>query len=701
VGFFPVSSGQSIFSDWTVQNLGKSVQHSSGVFAFFLLQSLTGSAFAAQLFLYLGLFFIGSIGIVFVFRQLNLIRNDYLIVPIAIAYSLNWNLFLTLQFLEIALAAAAPFLFLFAARSIFGIGKMHWNVLGMTLSLLLMTSFANVGGFGNALYLLIPVILAGAIAMRSRDSAVQLLKGLTTIAISIILTTLIALPFFFQGYYLLITGGFHTYVAVSSGGSLTDVTPLTRLYYMAALMPSSLSPFIMGSSPTFTDFFWPLSLAGVALAAISLLTKDRRRKALALAFMLTIATLISLIYLVNANAGMVNTLYDSVPLLFVLIEAQNYLYTITPMWFILAALGVAALGDYSNRSRFRRSSLLKVLAVLLGCLTLTSSVSAFDFQPVNFSGLYQGTVVSSGTFPAQPPQSITSLFDTIQQNRTTQGPFRVLWLPYPQWLAELFYASGTPDVLNLQSVGNSSVVNSVVAALSPLMNSSTTKFGLSIAPFGFKYIVVPTYFSDHDAIGFQTVDGSPVQIVGSPTSFEEFMSNQNDIVPIKQTSSYVLYQNMAVPNNSSGVMWLSDTNLFFQSDTSLAGSNPVQIRSMRPSYSPSEYQLSVDASHPSWLIFDQSYDSGWVARMTGGSQPLNHTLAMGWANAFFIPKAGNFTITLDYQPQTVYNYVWIFSGALTVSLLVTICLLTYVLPRRNHEEKSNLEPNNFGSNNLN
>ena len=105
-----------------------------------------------------------------------------------------------------------------------------------------------------------------------------------------------------------------------------------------------------------------------------------------------------------------------------------------------------------------------------------------------------------------------------------------------------------------------------------------------------------------------------------------------------------------------------DANLSDPSSSSpTPNQNTVEIQSMSPTYSPSKYILQVNVTRSSWLVFDQSFDTNWVAKIEGQNGYLNHTVALGWANAYYLDRTGMIKITLFYQPQTTYEIVWIFS----------------------------------------
>ena len=243
VGFFPIQSGSSIFSPWGVDNLGLPVQNGSGKFLMYMLQSMFHSAYLAQLVTYFALFALASLGFIFAFKQLGLIGNAYILLPIAISLPLNWVLFQTLQLFEIGTTASFPFLFLFGIRALNDYGRMRWNVLGLVFGLLIATSFSNVAGLGSAFFVLLPIFVARGLTLRKSRDLIHLIRGAYAVLISVAIASAIALPFFYRGYYLLLNGGFHSYISVSSGGSLTNSTPLGLLQYMHTLMPYHISPF--------------------------------------------------------------------------------------------------------------------------------------------------------------------------------------------------------------------------------------------------------------------------------------------------------------------------------------------------------------------------------------------------------------------------------------------------------------------------
>jgi hypothetical protein len=81
---------------------------------------------------------------------------------------------------------------------------------------------------------------------------------------------------------------------------------------------------------------------------------------------------------------------------------------------------------------------------------------------------------------------------------------------------------------------------------------------------------------------------------------------------------------------------------------------------------PTRYIVSItQAETPFYLAFLETYDPGWIASITGPNEPdLEHFEALGYANAWLVPKTGNFEILLEFEPQKMYQaslYVSLFA----------------------------------------
>jgi hypothetical protein len=93
---------------------------------------------------------------------------------------------------------------------------------------------------------------------------------------------------------------------------------------------------------------------------------------------------------------------------------------------------------------------------------------------------------------------------------------------------------------------------------------------------------------------------------------------------------------------------------------------------------PTKYEVAVNnASSPFFLVFSESFDPGWQACIDGNEAVKNffHYVANGFANAWYINKTGDFTITLTYWPQNLVNIGFYISiGTLLIIIIIIIIL---------------------------
>jgi hypothetical protein len=83
-----------------------------------------------------------------------------------------------------------------------------------------------------------------------------------------------------------------------------------------------------------------------------------------------------------------------------------------------------------------------------------------------------------------------------------------------------------------------------------------------------------------------------------------------------------------------------------------------------------------NATTPYYLVFRETYDPHWAAFYSNGTEvnPRDHIAVNGFANAWYMNKTGNYTITLYYTLQTD---AWIAWGVSFAALFVTIGIGVY------------------------
>jgi hypothetical protein len=88
-----------------------------------------------------------------------------------------------------------------------------------------------------------------------------------------------------------------------------------------------------------------------------------------------------------------------------------------------------------------------------------------------------------------------------------------------------------------------------------------------------------------------------------------------------------------------------------------------------------DYEVRVTTDRAGWILLSESYNTMWVAELDG--QELEHIQVNGMVNAFYIPSAGEHTITITFHGQEIYNNMLIVMLVATVvSSFVLVVVLT-------------------------
>ncbi len=113
------------------------------------------------------------------------------------------------------------------------------------------------------------------------------------------------------------------------------------------------------------------------------------------------------------------------------------------------------------------------------------------------------------------------------------------------------------------------------------------------------------------------------------------------------------------------------------SDKSVAFTNSIE-REPQISYtfiSPTKLSVYVNASNPYFLVFSDSYNTNWIARIDGQEIDSSyHFIANGYANCWYINKTGSYTVTLEFWPQNLLN-----QGIILTLMLSFVCLCITML----------------------
>ena len=95
---------------------------------------------------------------------------------------------------------------------------------------------------------------------------------------------------------------------------------------------------------------------------------------------------------------------------------------------------------------------------------------------------------------------------------------------------------------------------------------------------------------------------------------------------------------------------------------------------------PDKYYVDLNSNENFSLAFTQSYDSGWTATILGETAMLPHFMVTSYANGWSVNKTGNFTIVLEYKPQT-YFYSAVEISVTSIIILLAIALTVEIRRR--------------------
>ena len=239
--------------------------------------------------------------------------------------------------------------------------------------------------------------------------------------------------------------------------------------------------------------------------------------------------------------------------------------------------------------------------------------------------------------------------------------------------SELFFPPSQGEYYNFASQVDSGKLSG---------NSISNAFGV----LGIKYIVVQgdtLHAGDENYFNFNSIYSN--------------LNNSNNIFFVKRYSNSSIYENLnynhlvyasnvenlgnattaeifgRISNNTFNIQNMSvfTTNIIgFYNDSNTINATPIPHFS-KPNIgfvvdNPTQVTVHVtNATTPFYLVYRETYDKHWAAYYSNGSEvnPYNHIAVNGFANAWYMNKTGNYTITLYYTLQTDADIMWVVSFA--------------------------------------
>jgi hypothetical protein len=297
-----------------------------------------------------------------------------------------------------------------------------------------------------------------------------------------------------------------------------------------------------------------------------------------------------------------------------------------------------------------------------------------NFIPSNV-GKPQGNLHPISAFTDMPSKYMQVVKYLKQDNEIDTGKSRVLVYP----LASILWCDGNGsywgnDILRFSGISTVSTVYQVnfqnesnfISSLSDSSIMSDPKYANYIKKLGIKYVILRKQACDVDTISGNIKDmnnqskeigeklkGSQFNRVMETPYYSIFTvvgdGGSSSVSIIANSSAQSLNNNTIRPSFINSADGYNAFVLMQQ-----ATQQPVKYQKI----SSTEYIVSVENNYkPFYLVLAESYDNGWKAFINGKEQIPDkyHFTIAGFANGWYLDKAGHFNIRLYFQPQKNYD----------------------------------------------
>jgi hypothetical protein len=313
-------------------------------------------------------------------------------------------------------------------------------------------------------------------------------------------------------------------------------------------------------------------------------------------------------------------------------------------------------------------------------------------------GKPQANLHPISAFADMPSKYASAVKYLKQDNEIVSGNSRVLVYP----LASILWCDGNGrywgnDILRFSGISTVSTVHQVnfqnesnfISSLSDNTILSDYNFAKYIKKLGIKYIVIKKQACDVDTLSGNIQDmrneSKQIEEKLNSSQFDRVMDNQYYSIFRVVGGGFGSLSLIAAPSNES--FRYTDNNHSPVSSINSANSNQtfsqLQGTGQLVKYkkiSSTEYNVNIESDHkPFYLIFAESYDDGWKAFINEKElvDDKYHFIVGGFANGWYISKAGHFNIRLYFQPQKYHD-----AGLLIYILVISISSVYLLLYTR-------------------
>ena len=495
-----------------------------------------------------------------------------------------------------------------------------------------------------------------------------------------------------------------TYIFINNKISSLYFNPVSNniLHSSALQLPNSLLLFGPTGSSWANIFMFTLfiiSIIGIYLASKNVKFSKSSKK-IVLSLLASFVLFLGISTTVNKPFGIV---FQGLASIIHALDVLRYPYPSLHyllLFFMSVIFGIAFIFIYDKlkTKNIKMSYLFLILVIALVIIYMYNS----DYIPIISKPLYVSNI----------PYHVYSISNYINSQN---GTFSVITLPsatgwqhtswylgvnvYSAFINKPVYTGGYTNYMEI-FYPPSYNIESVLSEAIDTSNITQLNLSRGLGIFGIKYIVVQ---------GDSLINNCDEYC--SVFSFNTIYSNLNNskhIYFVKKFGNSSIYENgnyvplaygsdLLGPKNimSTSIIDIIESNSFniqntsiyegsisgFYNDSNTINATPIANFS-KPDISfventPTKVTVHVsNAITPYYLVFRETYDSHWAAFYSNGTKvnPRDHIAVNGFANAWYMNKTGNYTITLYYTLQTD---AWIAWGVSFAALLVTIGIGIY------------------------
>src|SRR5919197_1091169 len=320
---------------------------------------------------------------------------------------------------------------------------------------------------------------------------------------------------------------------------------------------------------------------------------------------------------------------------------------------------------------FSKHKFLKIAPILIVAFILVYWTWPFitgNFVPTNV-GKPQGDLHSISAFTDVPSKYAPAVKYLKRDNEIVTGKARVLVYP----IANILWCDGNGsywgnDILRFSGISTISTLYQVnfqnesnfISSLSDNRILSDPNYANYMKNLGIKYIILKKQACDVDNIA------GIINDMRNQTKEIEQKLNGSQFAKVMENRYYSIFQAADQGSSSVSIIDSSSDELLIKYNKSSSPNSPgdynafsllgqaagQQLRYQK--ISSTEYIVNIKNNYrPSYLVFAESYDDGWKAFINGKQQIPDkyHLILAGFANAWYLDKAGQFNVKLYFQPQ--------------------------------------------------